>query len=427
MQNAIIRKNAEPNMAPAGTSPLKAARNWTGSGEVQTDGALGISAAEQSYSAADDVLGADDESRREASKVLSVLPQEISREVEQGTGKGSGGNVEERKPLGGEARLGSDSSSEERDLSDDERLGEMHAETTAETFARMEDLISERDVLGGDHEAFILEAIGRDKIHFLAPQGKRRHLPLFVYLPGLDGTGLFCRQQLPALLAQYDVRCLVIPTVDTSGFQELADAAAELIRHERVARQSLAESVEGFPDEVQTPAPTFETRRMPADAPDNSDSGMQTRPTTASQETHSPSTDTRPSTETLPKPLTDLPLTPSLTPPYPVTVYGESFGSGIALKLASSYPDEVHSLIVLNSITAFRRQPLLQFGSMFMGSVPAGLHDLGSYVLAPMLADWRRLAEESQFLLVPPFRYAAWGYVSFVSFRSFLSLLGFAS
>ncbi len=37
--------------------------------------------------------------------------------------------------------------------------------------------------------------------HFTAPLGIRRHLPLFVFLPGLDGTGMYISSQLEGLKA----------------------------------------------------------------------------------------------------------------------------------------------------------------------------------------------------------------------------------
>lgn len=303
-------------------------------------------------------------------------------------------------------------------------LGELHADT----FSEIEALISERNVLGGDHEAFILEAIAKDSVHFLAPQGKRRHLPLFVYLPGLDGTGLFCKQQLGPLLEEFDVRCFVIPTGDTSSIDELADAAAGLIRHERVARQRLVEEG-GASADVSTPSvfppesssedereksvgevAPFGTEMDAAIAGNGalyaaqnvSVSGIRLPP----EPTWDPSLRPRQTLPSIPSsdPSPDTHLSPSLKTPYPVTVYAESFGTGIALRLASAYPNEVHSLIVLNSITAFRRQPLLKWSSTFLGAVPAGLHDLGSYAIAPLLADWRRMSEDSRFLLLPPFR-----------------------
>ncbi|MEO1144539.1 MAG: alpha/beta fold hydrolase [Cyanobacteria bacterium J06638_22] len=59
--------------------------------------------------------------------------------------------------------------------------------------------------------------------------------PLFVFLPGMDGTGELFETQLGGLQQEMDVRCLAIPSDDTTPWEELARATAELIRLERAA------------------------------------------------------------------------------------------------------------------------------------------------------------------------------------------------
>jgi hypothetical protein len=63
--------------------------------------------------------------------------------------------------------------------------------------------------------------------HFTAPLGIRRHLPLFVFLPGLDGTGMYISSQLEGLKPHYDVRCLCIPVADRQGYDALAKVREE--------------------------------------------------------------------------------------------------------------------------------------------------------------------------------------------------------
>ncbi|KAK3241622.1 hypothetical protein CYMTET_48630 [Cymbomonas tetramitiformis] len=72
--------------------------------------------------------------------------------------------------------------------------------------------------------------------HFVAPLGVRRHLPLFIFLPGLDGTGLYLASQLDNLKEHYDVRCLAIPPTDRLSYTELADIVFDFICRERAAR-----------------------------------------------------------------------------------------------------------------------------------------------------------------------------------------------
>ncbi|CAI5459055.1 unnamed protein product [Closterium sp. Yama58-4] len=79
------------------------------------------------------------------------------------------------------------------------------------------------DVSGRDLVQVALEASGAtDGPRFLAPCGVRRELPLLVYLPGLDGTGVFLERHLEGLKPCYDVRCLCIPAADTSSYNQLA-------------------------------------------------------------------------------------------------------------------------------------------------------------------------------------------------------------
>ena len=46
-------------------------------------------------------------------------------------------------------------------------------------------------------------------------------LPLLVYLPGIDGSGLAAYRQFPTLVASFDLRCLYIPKEDRLPFEEL--------------------------------------------------------------------------------------------------------------------------------------------------------------------------------------------------------------
>jgi pimeloyl-ACP methyl ester carboxylesterase len=57
--------------------------------------------------------------------------------------------------------------------------------------------------------------------NFWAPQ-PQPDLPLFIYLPGLDGAGTLLQVQLSQLQTRYDVRCLMIPPDDTSDWSALA-------------------------------------------------------------------------------------------------------------------------------------------------------------------------------------------------------------
>ncbi|MCY7406114.1 MAG: alpha/beta hydrolase [Alkalinema sp. CAN_BIN05] len=69
-------------------------------------------------------------------------------------------------------------------------------------------------------------------IHFLPPQNPQPKLPLFVYLPGMDGTGKLLRSQIPSLERSFDIRRLSIPVDDLSNWDEMVVKIAELIKGE---------------------------------------------------------------------------------------------------------------------------------------------------------------------------------------------------
>ncbi|MBD1872158.1 alpha/beta fold hydrolase [Nodosilinea sp. FACHB-131] len=65
-----------------------------------------------------------------------------------------------------------------------------------------------------------------------APVGKNPHHPLFIYLPGMDGSGELFGLQSAGLKSHFDIRCLVIPGNDMSSWEGLAHQAVQLIRQE---------------------------------------------------------------------------------------------------------------------------------------------------------------------------------------------------
>lgn len=69
---------------------------------------------------------------------------------------------------------------------------------------------------------------------FLQLTPPRPDAPLFVLLPGMDGTGQLYRNQL-GLQADFDVRCLSIPPDDVSSWEGLALQTARLIKQEKEA------------------------------------------------------------------------------------------------------------------------------------------------------------------------------------------------
>ena len=67
---------------------------------------------------------------------------------------------------------------------------------------------------------------------FLTPKRLQPELPLFVFLPGMDGTGRLLRAQTAGLESAFDVRCLAIPPDDLTNWQVLTETVVELIEAE---------------------------------------------------------------------------------------------------------------------------------------------------------------------------------------------------
>lgn len=74
--------------------------------------------------------------------------------------------------------------------------------------------------------------MSKDRLCFLQPKLTDRNLPLFVYLPGMDGTGKLFKSQADGLQEYFDLRCLNIPTGDLNNWQSLSDRTIFLIKQE---------------------------------------------------------------------------------------------------------------------------------------------------------------------------------------------------
>ena len=67
---------------------------------------------------------------------------------------------------------------------------------------------------------------------FLTPGRINSNYPLFVFLPGMDGTGQLLRSQTKGLETAFDVRALVIPPDDLNNWDELTILVVNLIEAE---------------------------------------------------------------------------------------------------------------------------------------------------------------------------------------------------
>lgn len=76
-------------------------------------------------------------------------------------------------------------------------------------------------------------SIVEKRLRFLSPKEPNPKAPLFVFLPGMDGTGRLFSRQLPGLKAFFDIRCLSMPPDDLTSWQGLVEQVAHLIALER--------------------------------------------------------------------------------------------------------------------------------------------------------------------------------------------------
>ncbi|PZD70965.1 Putative aminoacrylate hydrolase RutD [Acaryochloris thomasi RCC1774] len=73
-------------------------------------------------------------------------------------------------------------------------------------------------------------------LRFLTPKPLRPDDPLFIFLPGMDGTGQLLKRQLDGLSQHFDIRCLSIPATDLSDWEHLTASVVTLIQKEQRQR-----------------------------------------------------------------------------------------------------------------------------------------------------------------------------------------------
>lgn len=154
---------------------------------------------------------------------------------------------------------------------------------------------------------------------FLSPKRLKPESPLFVYLPGMDGTGQLLRSQTAGLEVGFDVRCLAIPREDMSSWDVLTNNVLDLI-HAELEKSGLRS----------------------------------------------------------------------------VYLCGESFGGCLAMKVATASPQLFKRIILINSASAFRLRPWLNWSSQLTYLVPSWLYDIGALGLLPFLAALQRITRSDR-------------------------------
>lgn len=69
-------------------------------------------------------------------------------------------------------------------------------------------------------------------VDFISPAKTNRNAPLFIYLPGMDGTGELFHNQTDSLATSFDLRCLTIRPDSYSTWNDLAQDTVRLIQTE---------------------------------------------------------------------------------------------------------------------------------------------------------------------------------------------------
>ncbi len=88
-------------------------------------------------------------------------------------------------------------------------------------------------------------ATANNKVRFLSPKPPKpgrasdaeHYRPLFVFLPGMDGSGLLLRPQIAKLVQDFDIRCLTLPANDMASWEVLVTETIALIEAEKQANQ----------------------------------------------------------------------------------------------------------------------------------------------------------------------------------------------
>ncbi len=83
-------------------------------------------------------------------------------------------------------------------------------------------------------------------LSFWQPRPAQPHLPLFIFFPGMDGTGKLLHKQIDGLAQKFDIRCMTIDGNDRTDWAGLVDRSLTLIDQEITAGQELYLCGESF-------------------------------------------------------------------------------------------------------------------------------------------------------------------------------------
>ncbi|MEL6605145.1 MAG: alpha/beta hydrolase [Cyanobacteria bacterium J06614_10] len=178
-------------------------------------------------------------------------------------------------------------------------------------------------------------------VHFLSPKPSKIDKPLFVFLPGMDGTGTLFRSQIERLAPWFDIRCLSLPLTDKTEWQPLTRQVTQLIRQEVAER-----------------APTEQAQKekaLPADNPQPAQSVKRS-----------------------------------------VYLCGESFGGCLAMQVLTVAPELFDRVILINPASSFRRLPWMRLGPFLTRQLPNLAYRYSSLGMIPFLIEPSRVAKPNR-------------------------------
>ncbi|MEM6449463.1 MAG: alpha/beta hydrolase [Cyanobacteria bacterium P01_D01_bin.105] len=211
--------------------------------------------------------------------------------------------------------------------------------------------------------------------------------PLFVFLPGMDGSGTLLHTQLAALEPWFDLRCLAIPPEDDAGWTRLTQQVIQLIRAE--VSQTESPAVVTHSGQNLEPPKSWVKRPLKRDQLKKGQL-KRGRQVTGSNKTIRRSVSRR-----------------------SVYLCGESFGGCLAMHVLIRAPELFDRVILVNPASSFRRLPWMQLGQMITQRLPSSVYRYGALGLVPFLIDPFRVRQQDRKALekamdaVPP-KTAAW-------------------
>lgn len=190
------------------------------------------------------------------------------------------------------------------------------------------------------------------RLSLLTPTARKLDYPLFIFLPGMDGTGLLYQRQAQLLSPWFDVRCLSIPPNDLSDWDSLTEQLIGLIESELQLKQKYW--LKNRSPLIQQAVGTHHSY-------------------------------------------------PNL-PEHPVYLCGESFGGCLALHLTVKAPNLIRRLILVNPASCFSQRPLLSWGIPLIQWIPELIHYSSTLAFLPFLAALPRISRSDRRLLLEAMR-----------------------